>query len=221
MQTISTPILTRHCWQAVASFRRPAAFLHGWAALSTIFYGLPVPDPSHPDYLALDVTNSILGGSFASRITSNIREDKGYTYSPTSIMAANYKSGLWYERADVTTEHTGASLAEIKKEIGRLQQEPPTQEELDGIINYESGIFVLQNSSPNGIIGQMIFLDTHDLDESFLTNKVANMHAVTPGQVSELTRKYIRPEDMILIVVGDKKKIESQLEQTLEIPLKQ
>ncbi|WP_088341267.1 M16 family metallopeptidase [Robiginitalea sediminis] len=191
------------------------------APQSTIFYGLPVPDPSHPDYLALDVTNSILGGSFASRITSNIREDKGYTYSPTSIMAANYKSGLWYERADVTTEHTGASLSEIKKEIARLQEEPPTQEELDGIINYESGIFVLQNSSPNGIIGQMIFLDTHDLDESFLTNKVANMHAVTPGQVSELTRKYIRPEDMILIVVGDKKKIESQLEQTLEIPLKQ
>lgn len=191
------------------------------APQSTIFYGLPVPDPSHPDYLALDVTNSILGGSFASRITSNIREDKGYTYSPTSILQDNYKNGLWYERADVTTEHTGASLAEIQKEIRRLQEEPPSAEELEGIINYESGIFVLQNSSPNGIIGQLIFLDTHDLDESFLSNKVANMHAVTPEQVSELTRKYIRPEDMILIVVGDKAKIESQIMETLEVPLKQ
>lgn len=191
------------------------------APQSTLFYGLPVADPSNPDYLALDVTNSILGGSFASRITSNIREDKGYTYSPTSVMADNYRTGIWYELADVTTEHTGASLAEIKKEIERLQQEPPTREELDGIINYESGIFVLQNSSPNGIIGQLVFLDTHDLDESFLSNKVANMHAITPEQIMEMTKKYIRPEQMTLIVVGDKAKIEGQLEQSLELPLKQ
>lgn len=191
------------------------------APQSTIYFGLPVPDPSHPDYLALDVTNSILGGSFASRITSNIREDKGYTYSPTSVLAANYKTGLWYEMADVTTEHTGASLTEIKNEIQRLQDEPPTQEELDGIINYESGIYVLQNSSPGGIIGQMIFLDTHELDESFLSNKVANMHAVTPDKVSELTRKYIKPENMTLIVVGDKEKIEDQIQETLDKPLKQ
>ena len=191
------------------------------APQSTIYYGLPVPDPSQEDFLALDVTNSILGGSFASRITSNIREDKGYTYSPTSIYDTNYKTALWYERADVTTEHTGASIAEIKKEISRLQEEPPTPEELEGIINYESGIFVLQNSSPSGIIGQLVFLDTHELDESFLENKVANMHAVTPEKIMELTRKYIRLENMTLIVVGDKAKIESQLQETVELPLKQ
>ncbi len=191
------------------------------APQSTIYFGLPVPDPSHPDYLALDITNSILGGSFASRITSNIREDKGYTYSPTSVLAANYKTGLWYEMADVTTEHTGASLTEIHKEIERLREEPPSVEELEGIVNYESGIFVLQNSTPGGIIGQLIFLDTHELDESFLKNKVANMHAVTPEQVSELTRKYIKPEQMTLIVVGDKAQIENQIQETLDKPLKQ
>ena len=191
------------------------------APQSTIYYGLPVVGPSHEDYLALDVTNSILGGSFASRITSNIREDKGYTYSPYSSLEANYKTGLWYEAADVTTEHTGASLEEIQKEIARLQQEPPTQEEMDGIINYESGIYVLQNSTPNGIIGQMIFLDTHDLDESFLTNKVKNMHAVTPEKVQEMPKKYIKPENMTLIVVGDKAKIQDQIQETVKKPLKQ
>ncbi|MGA9239071.1 M16 family metallopeptidase, partial [Robiginitalea sp.] len=191
------------------------------APQSTIYYGLPVPDPSSPDYTALDITNSLLGGSFASRITSNIREDKGYTYSPYSSLTSNYKTGIWYEAADVTTEHTGASIAEIKKEIELLQEEPPTQEELDGIINYESGIYVLQNSSPNGIIGQLIFLDTHDLDESFLKDKVANMHGVTPERVMEITRKYIRPENMTLIVVGDKAQIENQIDQTLDKPLKQ
>jgi predicted Zn-dependent peptidase len=191
------------------------------APQSTIYYGLPVIGPSHEDYVALDVTNSILGGSFASRITSNIREDKGYTYSPYSSLDTNYKSGVWYESADVTTEHTGASLAEIQKEIERLQNEPPSQEEMDGIINYESGIYVLQNSTPNGIIGQLIFLDTHDLDESFLTNKVENMLAVTPEKVQEMTQKYINTDNMTLIVVGDKAKIQDQVLETVKKPLKQ
>ena len=191
------------------------------APQSTIYYGLPVIGPSHEDYIALEVTNSILGGSFASRITSNIREDKGYTYSPFSSLDTKYKSGVWYESADVTTEHTGASLTEIQKEIEKLQNEPPSQEEMDGIINYESGIYVLQNSTPNGIIGEMIFLDTHDLDESFLTNKVANMHAITPEKVQEMTKKYIKPENMTLIVVGDREKIENQIPKPVKKSLKQ
>ena len=191
------------------------------APQSTIYYGLPVVDPSNPDYIALDITNSILGGSFASRITSNIREDKGYTYSPRSVLTENYKSGVWYQMADVTTVHTGASLDEIRKEIAKLQDEAPGQSELDGIIKYESGIYVLQNSTPSGIIRQLVFLDVHDLDESFLENKVENFYAVTPEKLQEMTRKYIRTEDMMLIVVGDKAIIESQLEETIDKPLKQ
>lgn len=191
------------------------------APQSTMYYGLPTIDPSHPDYVALDVANSILGGSFASRITSNIREDKGYTYSPYSALVSNYKTGLWFEAADVTTDVTGASIKEINYEINRLQNEPPTQEELDGIINYESGIYVLQNSTPGGIIGQLVFLDIHDLDESFLTDKVKNMHAVTPEKVQQVVKDYIRPEDMSLIVVGDKLKVKEQIEETLKQPIKE
>lgn len=191
------------------------------APQSTIYYGLPVIGPSHEDYIALNVTNSILGGSFASRITSNIREDKGYTYSPFSSLDTKYKSGVWYEAADVTTENTADAIYEIKKEIEKLQNEPPTQKEMEGIINYESGLYVLQNSTPRGIIGQMIFLDTYNLDESFLTNKVKNMHAVTPVKVQEMTKKYIKPEHMTLIIVGDKEKIEHKIKEPIKTPLKQ
>ncbi|WP_340066654.1 pitrilysin family protein [Ascidiimonas aurantiaca] len=183
------------------------------APQSTILYGLPVVDPSHPDYVALDVTNSILGGSFGSRITSNIREDKGYTYSPSSSIDSRYRSAIWAERADVTTEFTGASLQEINNEIIRLQNEPPTEEELDGIKKYESGLFVLQNSTPGGIIGQLNFLDIHGLDESYLKNLVKNINAVTPEQIQEMTQKYIQPDKMTLVVVGDKKQVEEQLKE--------
>ena len=190
------------------------------APQSTIYYGLPVAAPGSEDYIALDVTNSLLGGSFASRITSNIREDKGYTYSPSSSLYSNYKSGIWYESADVTTEFTGASLDEIKKEIVRLQNEAPGKDELKGIQNYESGIYVLQNSTPGGIISQLNFLDIHDLPESFLVDKVKNINAVTPEQVQEMMKKYIQPEKMTLIVVGDKEKINDQIQETMDLPEK-
>ncbi len=186
------------------------------APQSTIYYGLPVVSPSHPDFTALNITNSLLGGSFGSRITSNIREDKGYTYSPRSVLGTNYQTGLWYEAADVTTDFTGASLEEIKKEIVRLQNEPPSQEELEGIQNYTAGIFVLQNSTPAGIIGQLNYLDIHDLPESDLTERVKNFYAVTPEKVQEMTQKYITPDNMTLIVVGDKAKIEQQIKDFTE-----
>ncbi len=187
------------------------------APQSTIYYGLPVVGPSSEDYIPLDLMNSLLGGSFGSRITSNIREDKGYTYSPYSALVANYKTGLWYESADVTTEHTGASIEEITKEIKRLQNEAPSKEELQGIKNYESGIYVLQNSTPGGIIGQLNFLDIHNLPESFLVDQVKNINAVTPGQVQEMAKKYIQPGRMTLIVVGDEEKIKDQVKETVKI----
>src|SRR5690606_6573390 len=160
------------------------------APQTTIMLGLPTVDPSHPDYGPLTVANSLLGGSFGSRITSNIREDKGYTYSPRSVISTGYRTALWYEQADVTSEHTGASLQEIANEIKRLQEEPPPADELQGIQNYEAGVFVLQNSTPQGIISQLNFIDFHGLDESFLTDRVKNIHNVTPEKVQQMARDY-------------------------------
>ncbi|MFY0687471.1 MAG: insulinase family protein [Cyclobacteriaceae bacterium] len=183
------------------------------APQSTLIVGLPVIDPSNPDYVSLDITNSLLGGSFGSRITSNIREDKGYTYSPFSTINDRYKTAVWYEKADVTTDVTGPSLREITKEIYRLQDEVPSKEELDGIKNYEAGIYVLQNSTSSGIINQLSYLNTYDLPETFLTEKVKNIYAVTPEKVSEMVKQYIRPEDMTVVIVGDKAKIQEQIDQ--------
>ncbi len=183
------------------------------APQSTLMLGLPVVDASNPDYIALSVMNSMLGGSFGSRITQNIREDKGYTYSPFSTIDDRYQSAVWYERADVTTADTGAALREIAKEIDRIQNEEPSEEELTGFKNYDAGIYVLRNATSSGIINQLNFLDLYGLPESFLTDRVKNIHAVTPAKVSEVAKKYIRPEDMTLILVGDKAVIEKQVEE--------
>ena len=183
------------------------------ASQSTIYLGLPVLNPYDRDYVPMVVTNALLGGSFGSRITSNIREQKGYTYSPFSQMSTSYRDAYWAEIADVTTKVTGPALKEIFGEISRLQTEPPTEAELKGIQNYLAGTFVLQNSSRGGIIGQLSFMNLHGLKDDYLTNYVRTVYSVKPQQVSELTKKYIRPENMTLVIAGDKAAIEKQIEE--------
>jgi zinc protease len=182
------------------------------APQTTLLIGLPTLSPRDKDYVALYVTDAILGGSFGSRITSNIRENKGYTYSPFSSILNRRGVSVWTEAADITSEHTVDALQEIEKEIKRLQDEPPSAEELKGIQNYLAGIFVLQNSTPNGIIGQLQFLDKHGLPDSYLTNFVKNIHSITPEQVSAIAKKYMDYSKMMIVMVGDEKGIQKQIE---------
>jgi predicted Zn-dependent peptidase len=181
------------------------------APQSTIFVGLPTIDPSHEDWVALQVTNMLLGGSFASRISRNIREDKGYTYSPFSQLSTRYRDAYWVQTADVSTDVTGASLDEIFYEIERLTEEPPSAEELEGIQNFVAGIFVLQNSSRFGIAGQLAFMRLHGLPDDWLETYVERIYAVTPEEVQRIMREYIRAEDMLLVVTGDRAQVEEQL----------
>jgi zinc protease len=188
------------------------------APQTTVMVGLPVITPDNKDYVPLMVTNSLLGGSFGSRITSNIRENKGYTYSPSSAVQNQKGSSLWIEQADITSEHTVDALMEIEKEIKRLQVEAPKEEELQGIQNYMAGIFVLQNSTPQGIIGQLNFLDLYGLDDSYLNNYVKNIYKVTPQIVSQIVRNYIQYDKMAKVMVGDKAAIQQQVEKQKATP---
>jgi predicted Zn-dependent peptidase len=181
------------------------------AAQSTLIVGLPVPNPASPDAIPLLVTNSLLGGSFGSRITANIREQKGYTYSPFSEISRRYHDAYWDESADVTTQFTGPSLKEIFAEIERLSKEPPAAAELKGIQRYMSGVFVIQNSSRGALIGQLRYVDLQGLGEDYLTTYVQKVNAVTPEDVRKQTAEHIKPDQMTIVVVGDKTKITDQL----------
>lgn len=181
------------------------------AEQSTLQIGLPVIDPPHEDYVALEVTNALLGGAFASRITMNIREDKGYTYSPRSVISARPQGTYWVEVADVTTAVTGASLHEIFGEIDRLRGEAPPEEELRGVINYVAGSFVLRQSSPSALLDHLEFLDRHGLHGGYSSSYLARVQAVTPADVQRLTATYLRPEAMAIALVGDRAAVEAQV----------
>src|SRR5215813_9299594 len=181
------------------------------AAQSTLLLGMPVPDATSPDAVPLGVTNALLGGSFGSRITSNIREQKGYTYSPSSQISRRYHDAYWAETADVTTQYTGASLKEIFAEIDKLAKEPPAEGELKGIQSYLSGLFVIQNSSRGALINQLRFVDFQGLGEDYLKTYVQKVNAVTPADVSKMTTQYIKPDQMTIVVVGDQSKVAEQV----------
>ena len=181
------------------------------APQATVYVGLPAPNATSPDNIPLGVTNALLGGSFGSRITSNIREKLGCTYSPNSQVSRRYHDAYWVETADITTDCTGKSLGEIFGEIQRLQKEAPPAAELQGIQSYLSGLFVIQNSSRGALIGQLRYVDLQGLGEEYLKTYVQKVNAVTPADVQKMTAEYLKPEQMTIVVVGDKAKITEQL----------
>jgi len=141
---------------------------------------MPVPNPTSPDAIPLAVTNALLGGSFGSRITSNIREQKGYTYSPRSELSRRYRDAYWAESADCNDAIHGSHRCRkfLLKSIV-LSKEPPADAELKGIQRYMSGLFVIQNSSRSALIAQLRYVDFQGLGEDYLSTYVQKINAVT------------------------------------------
>lgn len=201
----STVTVTPKSERAIYLVDRPGA------VQSTILMGIPVITPADPDYIPLTVANTLLGGYFSSRVTSNIREAKGYTYSPFSQISTRLGSAYYAQAADVTTAVTGESLKEIFFEIDRLQKEPPTDQELQAVKNYIAGTFVLQNSSRGGIIGQLSFLDLHGLTDHYLRNYVQSVTSLTPADIQRMAAQYVDARNMTIVVVGDRATILEQI----------
>lgn len=163
------------------------------------------------------VTNALLGGAFSSRITRNIREDKGYTYSPYSGLSLNPEDALWTFEADVTIEHTGDSLKEVFKEIRRMQTEPVPAEESKGIRTYMAGLFAIQNSTSNAVVTTLATRDILGLPGDWTERYVPAVLAVTPEQMMASATASYPLSKLTLIVVGDLKTVVPQLKAQPEL----
>tara|TARA_R110002073_G_scaffold29006_11_gene91604 strand:+ start:2113 stop:3522 length:1410 start_codon:yes stop_codon:yes gene_type:complete len=182
------------------------------APQSTLRLGFVAVGPDHADYPALTVMNAILGGSFTSRLVSNLREENGYTYSPGSnITTRPGAGGYWTFNADVTSEVTGPALAETFGEIAQLQIEPMPHEEAEGMRTWLSGLFILQNASTGGLIGQVAYRDLYDLPDDYLDTYVPNILAVTDADITRVANEYLNTDEMVLVVVGDLEQVEGQV----------
>ena len=184
---------------------------------STIRLAFPAPIAGAAGDVPFRVTNALLGGSFTSRITSNIREQKGYTYSPSSGVSHNPGEAQWTFEADVTTAVTGPALKEVFGEVRRLQTEAVPEAEATGMRTWMAGTFVLQNASPAGLIGSLAERDFHGLPADWLETYVPGVLATSGGDMQRLALESLPLERMILVVVGDLAKVEPQLKALPEL----
>ena len=182
------------------------------APQSTLRIGKRVIDMRQPDFMALSITNSLLGGVLSSRITMNLREEKGWAYSPSSGLETKYHQVTWIENADIKAASTGPAIAEIFKEIDLLRSEAPTEPELTAIKNYRNGIFVMSTATRSGLISQFVTLDLQGLPLDWLTTFPQRIYAVTPDQVTKAAKDHLDPARMSVVVVGDLASVRAQIE---------
>ena len=163
-----------------------------------------------PDWVKLGLTNSLYGGAFNSRLVMNIREDKGYTYSPRSGVSALREYGYLSVSAAVRNDVVAASLTEIFYEMDKLRSVLVPGNELADAQNYLSGIFSMGLATQNGLLSQISVVELNELPEDYLETYRAKVRALTPSDLLETARKYLDSANMQIVVVGDRAQIESQ-----------
>jgi len=180
---------------------------------SQILMGRPAATVTDPAYFPLLVANTICAGSFGSRLVENIREDKGYTYSPGGGISAREKGGYLTVRADVRTEVTAAALLEMFYELDRMGATGPTDEEMTRAKRYQAGLYLLRNQIQGAIAQTLASNWVNGLPPESLGEFVPKVSAVTAEQVREAGRSFYPSATQTVVVVGDEPKVKAELAQ--------
>jgi predicted Zn-dependent peptidase len=157
---------------------------------------------THPDFHAISVFNTILGGYFGSRLIKNIREEKGHTYGINSSLAEIGESCYWVIGADVQKMHKGEVISEIYKEIARLVNEPVSEEELEVVRNYLIGQMLTRFSSSFDLIDRFRAVHDSGLEFNFYTKKLDYLRKFTANYILEIGKKYFANPPFVEVVVG-------------------
>jgi zinc protease len=164
----------------------------------------------HPDWLRLTLANSIYGGAFNSRLVMNIREQKGYTYSPRSGAHPLRQHGYFSIGAAVRNDVVAAALTEIFYELDRMRSTPVGEEELDDARNYLTGIFSLGLATQDGLAGQLATSTLERLPDDYLETYRERVLQLTSADVLAAAQKYFDSAHAQIVIVGDRAQIESQ-----------
>jgi zinc protease len=191
--------------------RRLLAVHRPGSVQSLFLVGRPVPTASDPRYYPLVVANTVFGGTFGSRLVQNIREEKGYTYSPRAAVQAMEKTGLLSVRADVRNQVTGASLLEITYELDRMATTDPTDEELKRAKRYQSGLYLLRNQIQGAVARTLANNWVNGLPPEALGEFVTRVNAVTTADVRKAGGSYFTSSTQTVVVVGDEATIKEEL----------
>ncbi|MDG4822926.1 pitrilysin family protein [Asanoa sp. WMMD1127] len=186
---------------------------------SSLRMALPAVPRTHPDHAALQLANLVFGGYFSSRWVENIREDKGYTYGPHSLVDHSVAGSVVLVSAEVATEVTGPALLETLYELGRLATTPPGAEELEQARQYVLGTLKLGMSTQAGLASLASTYAGAGLRLDFLKDYTAQLTAATRDDVAAAAAKYLAPSGATTVILGDAEKIEAPVATLREVEL--
>lgn len=178
---------------------------------SSISVGNFTPPRDDARWYTLQLANQIFGASFDSRLIRNIREEKGYTYSPGSVFQAMAQGGLYRAVADVRNEVTGATLKEIYFEIDRMRTTVPEAEELSDAKQYSRGLFVLQNASQTGLALTLNTVNTFRLPKDYPETFQRQISQPSAEAIRTGAQMLLGSEHSVVVIVGDYTKVKDQL----------
>lgn len=227
---IDTDRVVDHC-------ARPLARWSGTGATPASIEALPTPSPgapvlidrpgsvqsslrwaaaalprAHPDSPALALANLVFGGYFSSRWVENIREDKGYTYSPRSGIEHRALGSTFVASADVATEVTAPAVLETVYELGRIATTGVTEAEVDDARQYAVGTLALSIATQAGLASTLSALAAVGLGPAYLRAQPGRLAEVTTAEVTAAARAYLAPAGMVAVIVGDAAQIAEPLQ---------
>lgn len=161
----------------------------------------PFPNRHHPDFMNVMVLNTVLGGFFGSRLMSNIREDKGYTYGIHSYVQNHFQDSAWMISTEAGKDVSSATVAEIYKEMKLLREELIDDEELLLVRNYMIGSILGDLDGPFQIIGRWKNIILNNLDEQYFYDSINTIKTISGEDLKKLAEKYLQPGDFYELVV--------------------
>ncbi len=161
----------------------------------------PFPNRHHPDFIKVQVLNTLLGGFFGSRLMSNIREDKGYTYGIHSYLQNHIHDTAWMISTEAGKDVCEATIEEVYKEMKLLREELVDEEELLLVRNYLMGGILGDLDGPFQIIGRWKNIVLNNLTEQYFYDSINTIKTITAVEVQELAQKYLQVEDFYEMVV--------------------
>ena len=166
---------------------------------------------SHPDYEKLNTMNQVMGGLFSSRINMNLRETHGYSYGAWSWLAESRGVGPLFVRSSVRADVTGASVKEMLNEIEGMLQKEVTPEELDLAKASISRSLPALFETSRRTVGTVGALYVYDLPANYYEGLPARIGALSAAEVFEATKRHLKPDQMLIVTVGDRETIQQQL----------
>jgi predicted Zn-dependent peptidase len=177
------------------------------AAQSEIRVGHPGVARSTADYFPLVVLNSLLGGSFTSRLNTNLRETHGFSYGASSAFSMRRGEGPFTAASAVFTAKTDSAVVEFFKELRRVREEPVAADELERARRYVALGTPRRFETSSDVAAQLAELEIYDLPQDFFNSYVQRVMAVTSADVQRVAREYLHPDRSVVVIVGDVQKI--------------